>query len=270
MLWPLEGVDPSDPTQRGYGFLEWTGDTFHPGIDLNLPGGPYADRGAAIVCPAPATVVFRQEWDGVTRGFGTHTWLQHDTGDYTHYCHLLTAPAPEGLALSPGSVFATCGRSGGWEYDHLHFEVWRGSVYGAPPSWSFWPKGYSQQWIAEHYADPIKWLIAQDRRLAALSVMEKYLSPATMAEVLRSPMNDISEATLLAVAEAVWRAGKQPFNPDAAIVRAWVEALRMGVYQGVPAGPEIAAGDGVFQRFTRHHKGDVLAVYENGRCGFAG
>jgi len=52
--WPLRGVDPADPYQGGFRFLEETqdGQTLHCGIDLNTPGGPQTDLGAPIACPA--------------------------------------------------------------------------------------------------------------------------------------------------------------------------------------------------------------------------
>lgn len=159
--WPLVGVDEDAPggvLQGGYDFLDWTGDTWHPGIDLNTPGGPHTDLGAAIVAPVSMTTRYVGLWDGVTKGFGNHVWGQTPDGTWLHFCHLdkvLTRDV--GHTVGAGSVFATCGRSGGWENEHCHFEVWKGP--DAPPSWDFWPKGKSREWVAEHYHDAGKWLM---------------------------------------------------------------------------------------------------------------
>jgi chromosome segregation ATPase len=38
MNYCLSGVNPANPTNGGYEFMEWTGDVFHPGIDFKAIG----------------------------------------------------------------------------------------------------------------------------------------------------------------------------------------------------------------------------------------
>ena len=156
--WPLRGVDPADPYQGGFRFLEETqdGQTLHCGIDLNTPGGPQTDLGAPIACPAPGVIRFRGWWDGVARGEGNHIWIEHDTGEWSHYDHLLSTPVPEDTRISRGAVFALCGRSGGWPAAHLHFEVLR----QRPTSWWMWPKHWPRQDVEVVYLNPVTWLQA--------------------------------------------------------------------------------------------------------------
>ena len=52
LIYPLVDVDPANLTQGGYDYLEWVGDAFHPGIDLNTPGGAYTDLGTAVAVGA--------------------------------------------------------------------------------------------------------------------------------------------------------------------------------------------------------------------------
>lgn len=159
-IYPLDGVISSDPLQGGFRYLEVVRDgvTRHPGSDFNTPGGAFTDLGAAVICPSPGVIAFRGFWDGATLNEGNHVWIAHDNGDYTHYDHLQTAPIGEGMRLERGSVFATCGSTGNSDYPHLHFEVWLGSVWGPPPSWTFWPKGYTLEWVRGHYTEPEGWL----------------------------------------------------------------------------------------------------------------
>ena len=172
VLFPLEGCENADPLKGGFGFLEPIGDgqgTLHPGVDLNAGSGGDADCGQAVICPAPGVVRARVLWDGVTKGFGSHVWIEHESGAgqpsvWTHYCHLATAPVPVGTRLAAGDVFATCGKSGGWPWCHTHFEVRR----TPPPAWDYWPAGQSRAQVAADYLDPLAWLrsLAQEDEMA--------------------------------------------------------------------------------------------------------
>lgn len=151
-MFPLSGLDPADVTQGGYDFLQWTGDTFHPGTDLNTPGGPYSDRGVQVVTTCGGIVRFIERWDGMTKGFGTHVWVEHLGNVWTHHCHLGGAAVSEGVLLERGDPIGVCGGSGGW-VSHLHFEVLR----DRPWSWWLWPKGWPSGQVSSLYLDPLAW-----------------------------------------------------------------------------------------------------------------
>lgn len=77
---------PADFTYDGWGFLEWTGKVFHPGIDINSP----ADDGKPVYTPVPGRVVFAEGisfWKRLGRlvlpqylngGWGNHLWIEED------------------------------------------------------------------------------------------------------------------------------------------------------------------------------------------------
>ena len=84
-----------------------------------------------------------------------------------HVCYLEQVyHRAEGTVVPRASVIATCGRSGGWEYCHLHLEVRK----QAPPSWSYWPKGERKAAVAGAYVDPIEVCRRYDQLAATLAV----------------------------------------------------------------------------------------------------
>jgi hypothetical protein len=63
---PLQGLDPNDVLQGGYGWLDLTdgGRTYHPGVDLNSGGACNADEGLLVVAPLAAVVRAVLPWTG--------------------------------------------------------------------------------------------------------------------------------------------------------------------------------------------------------------
>lgn len=148
----LDRCDPAAPLQGGYGFLEWTGDTFHPGVDLNTPGGAESDCGNTVRCPVAGTVRHVEEAPNV--GFGLHAWVEATSGEWLHFCHLSSKSCEEGASLARSAKIGECGKSGGWSHCHVHFEVKRQK----PGSWDYWPKGLAKSDVAQQYINPIDWL----------------------------------------------------------------------------------------------------------------
>lgn len=143
---------PNTSSWVGYDFLQWTGTTFHPGLDYNYGAGEQ-DKGLPVLCIGNGFVEKCLGWDGKTKGFGNHAFVKHiledDTVIYSHYCHLDSFSCTEGKEINKGEEVGKCGGSGGWP-SHLHLEV-------RPPinkGYDFWPKGYSKDWVAGNYFDP--------------------------------------------------------------------------------------------------------------------
>lgn len=143
---------PNTDTWAGFDYLQFTGDTYHPGIDYNYGGGEQ-DKGLPVLSIGNGMVEKTIFWDGVTTGFGNHVFVKHTLPDqsimYSHYCHLDSITCKEGQDINIGDEVGKCGGSGGWP-SHLHFEV-------RPPlgkGYEFWPKGMSKDWVASHYVDP--------------------------------------------------------------------------------------------------------------------
>lgn len=136
----------------GYEFLQWTGSVHHPGVDYNKGAGN-ADLGEKVIACGNGIVDYAKTSPGI--GFGKHVFIKHQlmNGDivYSHYAHLDTMTVSEGQEVGFGQKIGACGKSGGWDWAHLHFEIRKPINRG----YNFWPKGYSAQWIAEHYYDPI-------------------------------------------------------------------------------------------------------------------
>ena len=141
---------------------------FHPGVDLNAGAGGQAD------CGSPVVAIWAMELAATVdeaTGFGLHQWWRLRGGDfdghYVHLCHLEQVyHRAEGSMVRRGDVIATCGRSGGWEFCHLHLEVRK----QAPPSWSYWPKGERKALVAGAYVDPLE-VCARYDRLAERAVV---------------------------------------------------------------------------------------------------
>lgn len=146
---------PNTSSWAGYDFLQWTGDTYHPGLDYNYGAGE-EDRGKPVRCVGNGFVEKCIKWDGVTKGFGNHVFVKHTLEDgavwYSHYCHLDSITCTEGQDIDMGAEIGRCGGSGGWP-SHLHLEMRKPIGKG----YEFWPKpanGFSKEWIAANYCDP--------------------------------------------------------------------------------------------------------------------
>ena len=80
---------PADFTYKGYGFLQWEGAGYHPGIDINSPN----DDGKPVYSPVNGRVVCSEgisAWNRLGRrilpfyfnaGWGNHVWIEVDEGN---------------------------------------------------------------------------------------------------------------------------------------------------------------------------------------------
>ncbi|HYE58580.1 MAG TPA: M23 family metallopeptidase [Rhodothermales bacterium] len=152
-LYPLAGVNPRDPLQGGYSFLDKTdgGATFHPGWDLNAGNGANADRGYDVVAVAPGIVRF----NGYSAGYGHHLWIEHPNGDFSNHCHLDGPAFPQvGDPVERRQHVGECGGSGGPWLCHLHFEA----TVRRPLTWDQWPRNWPASSVRAFYHDPAVWL----------------------------------------------------------------------------------------------------------------
>ena len=132
-----------------------------------------------------------------------------------HYCHLSEATYTEvGTIAKRGQTIAAVGRSGGWEYCHLHFEVSR----ERPPHWRYWPKGQAREAVAAQYHDPI--LVAHAYDAWAETHQEDDMTPElkAIADALTETGYPATEVPDLIRAVKAWSA-------NSASLGAWIEEI---------------------------------------------
>jgi murein DD-endopeptidase MepM/ murein hydrolase activator NlpD len=206
-----------NPTMGGWGYLDDNGAScFHPGIDFNSGAGGNADCGAPVVAITDQTLVAHIV---DLTGFGLHQWWRLDAGpyagSYVHYCHLSDATYTEiGITAKRTQPIAAVGRSGGWEFCHLHFEVSREQ----PPHWRYWPKGQAREAVAAQYHDPI--IVAHAYDAWAETHQEDDVTPElkAIADVLTETGYPASEVPDLLRAVKAW-------NANSASLAGWIEEI---------------------------------------------
>jgi hypothetical protein len=237
---PLQGLNPSNILQGGYGWLDKTdgGSTYHPGLDLNAGGSCNADEGLAVVAPLAGVVRAVLYWNGYSAGEGNHVWVELDDPccpgpTWWHTDHLQSVSAVVGQRLGPGEPIGTCGRTGGWDCAHAHTELLTN-----PPQdgWWQWPYGWSRQQVEASYWNPHQWWSA-----ATALVMAEGQSPPPEEVVIT--MTDWQLINWVLATLYSWAHLDDQFNPTGGIQKCWVAALRAGHYPGRPRTGDRAFGD---------------------------
>lgn len=60
----------------GYGWLDKiSANHFHPGVDINSGSDGWADLREPVLSPVNGVIVFRG-WDGTSKGWGNHLWIE--------------------------------------------------------------------------------------------------------------------------------------------------------------------------------------------------
>jgi len=108
--WPLSG-----------GYISQYFHASHPALDIA------ADYGTPIHAAAGGTVVYAG-WK--SNGGGYQVWIAHGGGLYTTYNHMSSISVSYGEHVGRGDFIGRVGASGWATGPHLHFEVWRGEVWG--------------------------------------------------------------------------------------------------------------------------------------------
>lgn len=223
-MFPQIDATESNPLMGGFGYLEDNrSGCFHPGVDFNSGSGGNADCGSSVVA---ITTQSLQAHIVDVSGFGIHQWWLLEegpaAGSWAHYCHLSSVNFTEpGTIAHRGEPIAAVGRTGGWDFCHLHFEIKR----EAPPmkmsgvtmsrNWGYWPKGQSREEVASQYLDPIEVAHAYNSWSE-----EETMSPEMklIADVLAETGYSPSEVPDLIRAVAAWSA-------NAGSLAAWIEEI---------------------------------------------
>jgi len=92
----------------------------HYGLDVA------ADFGARVVAAAGGKVIFAG-WK--SNGGGWQVWVSHGDGLYTTYNHMSGVSVGNGQSVGKGQQVGRIGQSGFATGPHLHFEVWRGTIW---------------------------------------------------------------------------------------------------------------------------------------------
>lgn len=217
-MFPQVDSTEHNPSMGGWGYLEDNQHgCFHPGIDFNSGNGGNADCGSPVVAITTQTLVAHVV---DATGFGLHQWWRLDAGpyagSYVHYCHLSDATYSEvGTTAKRAQPIAAVGRSGGWDYCHLHFEV----IRALPPHWRYWPKGQTRDQVAAQYHDPIAVAQAYDWHHAERE-KEDNVTPELQAisDVIDETGYPVDEVPELIRACQAWGA-------NASSLAAWIEEI---------------------------------------------
>ena len=111
MRWPVVGGGNYISQYYHYG---------HYGLDIA------ADFGARVVAAAGGKVIFAG-WK--SNGGGWQVWVSHGDGLYTTYNHMSGVSVGNGQSVGKGQQVGRIGQSGFATGPHLHFEVWRGTIW---------------------------------------------------------------------------------------------------------------------------------------------
>ena len=112
-LWPVVGGGNYISQYFHYG---------HYAIDIA------ADYGSTVRAAAAGTVTFAG-WKN--NGGGYQVWIAHGSGLYTTYNHMSAITVGSGAHVGRGQQVGRVGQTGWATGPHLHFEVWRGEVWGS-------------------------------------------------------------------------------------------------------------------------------------------
>jgi murein DD-endopeptidase MepM/ murein hydrolase activator NlpD len=111
MLWPTTSHHISQYFHYG-----------HYAIDID------GSTGDPIFAAASGTVTFAG-WKN--NGGGYQVWIAHGSGLYTTYNHMSGVSVGRGQTVGRGQRVGRMGATGNATGSHLHFEVWRGPIWGS-------------------------------------------------------------------------------------------------------------------------------------------
>jgi murein DD-endopeptidase MepM/ murein hydrolase activator NlpD len=109
-VWPVAG---GGDVSRGFA-------GGHQGLDVA------ADTGTGVKAAAGGKVIFAG-WK--SNGGGYQVWISHGSGLYTTYNHMSSISVGTGQSVGRGQRIGGVGSTGNSSGPHLHFEVWKGSIW---------------------------------------------------------------------------------------------------------------------------------------------
>jgi LysM repeat protein len=120
------------PAHYGGGKFAWPVVGGNNYISQYFHAGHYAidiagDYGTKVVAGADGIVIFAG-WKA--NGGGYQVWIAHGDNLYTTYNHMSAITVGTGETVTRGQQVGKVGQSGNATGPHLHFEVWRGPVWG--------------------------------------------------------------------------------------------------------------------------------------------
>jgi hypothetical protein len=164
-MFPLRDATQHNPTMGGWEYGDWSTYTnsVHAGVDFNCGGGGDADLGSPLIAVCPM-VLRASVFSG--RGFGNHQWWEVSAGPHegkwVHYAHadsFIYGQGDIGVAVKRGDEIGKCGKSGGQQFAHLHFEV----KLGHPMEWGYWGGELkTKEQVDNVYMNPIQFCADYD------------------------------------------------------------------------------------------------------------
>ncbi|MGP1673940.1 MAG: peptidoglycan DD-metalloendopeptidase family protein [Candidatus Limnocylindrales bacterium] len=124
------GTAPKPPRSYSGGNFYWPTSSHHVsqyyhyghyGLDID------GSTGDPIYSAASGTVIFAG-WKN--NGGGYQVWLAHGSGLYTTYNHMSGVSVGRGQTVGKGQRVGRMGATGYATGSHLHFEVWKGEIWG--------------------------------------------------------------------------------------------------------------------------------------------
>jgi len=239
-MFPLIDARQNNPTMGGYDFGEWStySNQFHPGLDFNAGAGGDGDVGMWLVVVCKSALRASEE---TARGYGKHQWWEilegPHVGSWIHYCHANSFVHSEiGTIADRGDKIGECGKSGGQQFAHLHFEVKKDK----PQNWGYWGGGLSKDQMLATYTSPLDFCNDYDNYVPTEESKGEY---EMLSDAEKSLINTVRELNFIGNAESVLRlmAG---LNANETSVESWINEIGALRSQLVPATESTAEYDG--------------------------
>ena len=222
-MFPLLKCTEQNPTMGGYDFGEWStySNQFHPGLDFNAGSGGDGDLGMDLVAVCKMALRASEE---TARGYGKHQWWEilegPHVGSWVHYCHahsFVWGADAIGQLVNRGEVLGGCGKSGGQQFAHLHFEV----KNDRPPTWGYWGGGLTKDQMLAQYVDPLTFCHDYDNYVPSEENKGEY---EMLSDAEKSLINTVRELNFISNAESVVRlmAG---LNANETSVEGWINEI---------------------------------------------
>lgn len=222
-MFPLLEARENNPTMGGYDFGEWStySNQFHPGLDFNAGNGGDGDIGMTLVAVCKMELRAHEE---TARGYGKHQWWEitegPHVGSWVHYCHansFVYGTDDIGKSVNREEKIGECGKSGGQQFAHLHYEVKKEK----PQNWGYWGGGLSKEQMLATYTNPLDFCRDYDNYVPSEDNKGEY---DMLSDAEKSLINTVRELNFIGNAEAVIRlmAG---LNANETSVESWINEI---------------------------------------------